>query len=76
MNKTTSFDSTVPEGHVDLEVATFRVQFEGCGLLDQVVRRGAQQMLQQAIEAEVQEFLQQHDGRRDVHGNGRDSPPA
>jgi len=42
---------------VDLEVADFQEQFEGRDLLDQLVRSGAQQMLQQAIEAEVQEFL-------------------
>ncbi len=70
MIKTTTFDSGMPGvSQVDLEVANFREQFEGRDLLDQLVRRGAQQMLQKAIEAEVQEFLQQHDDRRDEHGN-------
>ena len=50
MKQTTTFSSVIPEEQFDLEVANFREQFEGRGLLDQVVRRGAQQMLQQAIE--------------------------
>jgi putative transposase len=69
MNQTTAFNSAVPEEQVDWEVANFREQFEGRDLLDVVVRRGAQQILQQAIEAEVQEFLQQHQDRRDGDGN-------
>ena len=69
MNKTTAFRSVIPEEQVDLEVANFREHFEGRGALDQVVRQGAQQMLKQAIEAEVQGFLQEHDGRRDASGN-------
>lgn len=68
MNQTTTFRSGIPEEQVDLEVANFREHFEGRGLLDQVVRRGAQRMLQQAVEAEVQGFLQQQDGRRDEEG--------
>jgi putative transposase len=69
MNETTTFDSGMPGvSQVDLEVANFREQFEGRDLLDQLVRRGAQQMLQQAIEAEVQEFLGQHQERRDDNG--------
>src|SRR5438046_6687057 len=68
MNKTTAFHSVMPEEQVDLEVANFREHFEGSGLLDQVVRRGAQRMLQEAIEAEVQGFLQEQDGRRDEAG--------
>src|SRR5262245_9185095 len=70
MNETTTFDSGIPEANdVDVEVARFREQFEGRELLDQLARRGAQQMLQQAIEAEVEEFLQQHRERRDSDGN-------
>jgi putative transposase len=69
MNQTTALHSVIPEESVDQEVAHFREQFEGRGLLDVVVRHGAQQILQQAIEAEVQEFLQQHQNRRDADGN-------
>lgn len=61
------------EGYVDVEVAHFRETFdepaEGRAVLDQIVRRGAQQLLQQAIEAEVQEFVRQHDQRRDGQGH-------
>jgi putative transposase len=59
-------------GTIDLEVANFREQFDepvqGRSILDQFVRRGAQEMLQKAIEAEVQEFVQQHEERRDGQG--------
>jgi putative transposase len=69
MIEITTSDSGMPGvSQVDLEVANFRQQFEGRELLDQLVRRGAQQMLQQAIEAEVQEFLNQHQERRDENG--------
>jgi putative transposase len=36
--------------------------------LDQLVREGAQRMLQAAIEAEVDQFLDEHQGRRDAGG--------
>src|SRR5579871_6632811 len=68
MNQTTAFGNGIPEEQIDSEVSNFREQFEGRELLDVVVRRGAQQILQQAIEAEVQEFLQQHHDRRDAAG--------
>jgi putative transposase len=69
MVETTTLESGLPGVClVDQEVANFREQFEERDLLDQVVRRGAQQMLQQAIEAEVQEFVEQHQQRRDQDG--------
>jgi len=68
MNQSTVFPSGIPEQQLDAEVADFREQFEGRDLLDVVVRRGAQQILQQAIEAEVQEFLQEHQDRCDADG--------
>lgn len=69
MNETTTFGLEKPEvGYVDVEVANFHEHFEGRGLLDQVVQRGAQQMLQKAIEAEVQEFLEEHQRRLDASG--------
>jgi transposase-like protein len=69
MDQTTAFDNGIPEQQIDSEVTCFREQFEGRGLLDVVVRRGAQQMLQHAIEAEVQEFLEQHQERQDAEGH-------
>ncbi len=52
----------------DAEVVRFRAQFEGRSPLDEIVRQGAQQMLQAAIETEVQEFLVEHSDRRDEEG--------
>jgi transposase-like protein len=69
MDETTGFDFENPEvDTLDSEVAGFREQFDGRALLDQVVRQGAQQMLQKAIETEVQVFLQEHQERRDDQG--------
>jgi putative transposase len=68
MNQTTTWSDVHPGGHVDAEVASFREQFDGSSLLDELARQGAQKMLQQAIEQEVQAFLEQHDGRRDQAG--------
>src|SRR6516162_2475026 len=69
MDETTAFDLENPElDNLDLEVAGFQEQFNGRGLLDQVVRQGVQQMLQKAVEAEVQVFLQEHQDRRDDQG--------
>jgi len=60
------------EVYVDVEVSQFREAFEdpvqGRSLLDQLARRGAQQIIQKAIEVEVQEFVQQYDQRRDEQG--------
>jgi len=69
MNQTTAFRSVFPEEPVEVEVAHFREQFEGRDLLDVVVHHGAQRILQEAIEAEVEEFLRQHQDRRDADGN-------
>lgn len=74
MFETTTLDRRIPgQGYVDREVANFREAFEEQAetraVLDQLVRQGAQQMLQKAIEAEVQEFVQQHEPHRDHQGN-------
>ena len=66
MNQTTTWSGVHPEEHG--EVASFREQVDGGSPLDELARQGAQKMLQQAIEEEVQAFLQQHDGRRDQAG--------
>lgn len=42
---------------IDAEVLAFREQFEGCSPLDELVREGAQRMLQTAIDAEVDGFI-------------------
>ena len=69
MDETIAFNAENPErSDCDGKVARFREEFDGRALLDQVVRQGAQQMLQKAIESEVQEFLQEHQDRRDDQG--------
>jgi hypothetical protein len=81
MSQSTSPNATFPAGMspsvpqgpeagqpVDPEVLEFRSQFDGRSPLDELVRRGAQQMLQAAINAEVEQFLDQHSGRVDAQG--------
>ncbi|MBW3543943.1 MAG: IS256 family transposase [Planctomycetes bacterium] len=61
-------EATAGSGRPDLEVVEFRAQFEARSPLDEIVREGARQMLQAAIEAEVTEFVSRHEDRRDDHG--------
>src|ERR1700674_4783628 len=58
-----------PAATLDPEVVEFRSQFGGTSPLDELVRQGAQRMLETAIEAEVQEFVAVHSDRRDAAGN-------
>jgi putative transposase len=69
MRQVTTEELSSPATAVDAEVLEFRAQFGQTSLLDELVRHGAQQMLQTAIEAEVDEFLSLHAERRDAHGN-------
>lgn len=70
MTKSTKQRVATPEASaVDPEVIRFRSHFEERSSLDQIVRDGAQRMLQSAIEEEVNEFLLAHDNRRDKNGN-------
>jgi len=57
-----------PVEDLDPEVLAFREQFEDRSTLDQIIRQGAQQMLQRAIDAEVESFIDRHDDRRDEQG--------
>jgi transposase-like protein len=52
----------------DAEMLAFRANFEGRSALDELIRTGAQQMLQPAVNAEVDEFLQRHAERVDEQG--------
>ena len=78
MTKATATTKRVaaPES-LDAEVVEFRAQFDTKSPLDEIVQRGAQDMLQSAIEAEVEQFLEDHackrdeQGRRQVVRNGR-----
>ena len=47
-----------------------RIEAQGPGsILEEIARRGAQQMLAEAMEAEVAEFLAQHAEKRDENGH-------
>ena len=72
MSKTTTAAMRAPvDESVDREVLEFRANFEQRSPLDELVRTGAQRMLQAAIDAEVGEFIAQHADRRDEHGRRR-----
>lgn len=53
---------------IDAEVFAFRGEFEGKSPLDELVREGARRMLQAAMDAEVEEFLDRYRDRRDDQG--------
>lgn len=52
----------------DAEVLAFRAAFDGRSPLDDLVLRGARQMLQAALESEVLTFLDQHSAKADAQG--------
>ena len=56
------------DGITDPEVVNFRANFESRSPLDELIREGARRMLQAAIDAEVDDFLAEHSGRRDEQG--------
>jgi putative transposase len=79
MRQSTKMAGPVPgsfEEPTDPEVLAFRAAFDGRSPLDDLVRQGARQMLQAALESEVQMFLNEHthkvddQGRRLVVRNG------
>ncbi len=81
MKKTTGKTTKDPASDCDPEVLAFRSQFEDArSVLDQLVRQGAQQMLQTAIDEEVSDFIARHmdktdeQGRRLVVRNGHLNP--
>jgi transposase-like protein len=68
MRQVTTEELAGPARGLDPEVVEFRAQFGNTSPLDELVRHGAQQMLQSAIEMEVDDFLAQHAQRRDTAG--------
>jgi len=69
MSKVTKSTPKMPATEsVNSEVLQFRAAFDERSLLDEIVREGAQKMLQAAIEAEVQDFIEVHSGKRDEQG--------
>ena len=69
MRQITTAAIASPAATLDPEVVEFRSQFDKTSPLDELVRTGAQRMLQTAIEAEVEEFIAVHGDRRDAGGN-------
>ena len=69
MRQVTTEELSGPATAMDAEVLEFRSQFGSSSPLDELVRHGAQQMLQSAIEMEVDDFLVQHAQRRDARGH-------
>lgn len=53
---------------IDPEVLAFREQFDDRSPLDELVREGARRMLQSAIDAEVEGFIERYRDRRDEQG--------
>lgn len=69
MNESTMIGHKVPADiTIDAEVLAFRRQFEGKSPLDELVREGARRMLQAAMDAEVEAFLDRYRDRRDDQG--------
>lgn len=69
MTKSTATTKTNPAPEaLDSEVLQFRAQFDEKSPLDEIVRQGAQQMLQAAIETEVDQFLEEHAAKRNEFG--------
>ena len=68
MTKSTKVTAANPAANqVDPEVVQFRAEFDERSPLDQIVQDGARKMLQDAIEAEVADFLTQFSDRVDEH---------
>ncbi len=53
---------------LDPEVVAFRRQFNERSPLDELIQEGARRMLQTAIDAEVDSFIDRHQDRRDTEG--------
>ena len=69
MSKTTTNKPNIPVAEsLDPEVLAFRQAFDGRSPLDEIIHEGARRMLQAAIDAEVDAFIETHQDRRDPEG--------
>jgi len=59
---------TIPSSSTESEPEACEASFVCRSALDEIVRKGAQRMLAQAIEAEVEQYLQDHSHQRDEQG--------
>ena len=70
MSKVTKRVTSQPEGESESsDVVRFPTTESTRSVLDELVRRGAQEILQRAIEEEVEEFLISHRERQNARGN-------
>ena len=70
MNKVTSKQPVNPDPSATI---SFQQPFQDASELDAYVRQAARNMIQQAIDLEVQEFLDAHAGRVDAQGRAMSS---
>jgi putative transposase len=69
MSKTTTNAPDIPViDSLDPEVLAFGQAFDGRSPLDEIIHEGARRMLQAAIDAEVDTFIETHQDRRDSEG--------
>ena len=69
MSQITTNERNIPATEtVDPEVLAFREAFDGRSPLDEIIHEGARRMLQAAIDAEVDAFIETHRDRRDSAG--------
>lgn len=69
MHQSTTIDSKIPVTEpLDPEVLAFRQQFDERNPLDSIIQEGVRRMLQAAINAEVEAFVESHQDRRDTNG--------
>ena len=69
MSKTTAKQPNIPATEtIDPEVLAFRQAFDSRSLLDEIIHEGARRMLQAAIDAEVDAFIETHQDRCDSEG--------
>ena len=69
MGKTTTNAAHIPvTDSLDPEVLAFRQALDGRSPLDEIIHEGARRMLQAAIDAEVDAFIETHQDRRDSEG--------
>ncbi|QEG36294.1 IS256 family transposase [Bythopirellula goksoeyrii] len=69
MSKPTTKQPNIPATEtIDPEVLAFRQVFDSRSLLDEIIHEGARRMLQAAIDAEVDAFIETHQDRCDLEG--------
>lgn len=60
--------TSTPDPTTDSQYEACEASFVFQSLLDEIVRKGVQRMFAQAVEAEVEQYLQEHSGCLDPNG--------